>query len=58
MDAVRVWSLLNSHARSGMDGSLRLEAMRAECDRTADPAGLFEKILLLEEIFFQRNRSS
>lgn len=55
-DAVRVWSLLNAHARNpasldGSHGSLRLESMRAECDRTADPEGLFQKILLLETIF-------
>lgn len=45
-----MWTLLNRHARSGLDGSLRLEAMRAECDRTADPVGVFEKIVLLEDV--------
>lgn len=55
MEAVRVWSLLNAHARSpalleGGPGALRLEAMRGECERTADSVGLFDKILVLEHI--------
>lgn len=57
-ESVRVWVLLNAHARTRADlpgnpGSLRLEAMRAECDRTADPVGLFEKILILEQVLNQ-----
>lgn len=38
-----------------MDGwpmKIRLEAARSECDRSIDPVGNFNKVLLLESIIY------
>lgn len=55
--AVYIWQLCDIHARDfvGMTGQarpIRLETTRAECDRTDDPAGNFQKVMLIENILF------
>ena len=37
---------------AGQARPLRLEAVRTECDRTDDPEGNFQKIMLIEGILF------
>lgn len=37
---------------TGQARPIRLEATRAECDRTDDPAGNFQKVMLIENILF------
>ena len=55
--AVYLWQMCDIHARDfvGMAGQarpIRLEAVRAECDRTDDPEGNFRKVMLIEGVLF------
>ena len=55
--AVYLWQMCDIHARDfvGMAGQvrpIRLEAVRAECDRTDDPEGNFQKVMLIEGVLF------
>ena len=54
---MHIWQICDIHARDfvGMAGQarpIRLEAVRAECDRTDDPEGNFQKVMLIEAILF------
>ena len=55
--AMHIWQICDIHARDfvGMAGQarpIRLEAVRAECDRTGDPEGNFQKVMLIEAVLF------
>ena len=55
--ALFIWQVCDLHARDfvGMAGQarpIRLEAVRAECDRTDDPEGNFQKVMLIEAMLF------
>lgn len=55
--AVELWALLDAHGRdyAGMDGwplPLKIRDVRSECDRTADPVGLFDGVMLLEKMIY------
>lgn len=57
LQAMHIWQICDIHARDfvGMAGQarpIRLEAVRAECDRTDDPEGNFQKVMLIEAILF------
>ena len=47
---MHIWQICDIHARDfvGMAG----QARRAECDRTDDPEGNFQKVMLIEAILF------
>lgn len=55
--AMSVWHMLDLFGR-GIDGmagvpqALRIEAIKAECERYADADGLFWRVMLIEEIVF------
>ena len=56
-ELVDFWLFCDIHARDfvGMSGQarpIRLEAVRAECDRTDDPEGNFQKVMLIEAVLF------
>ena len=57
LQAMHIWQICDIHARDfvGMAGQarpIRLEAVRAECDRTDDPEGNFQKAMLIEAVLF------
>ena len=57
LQAMHIWQICDIHARDfvGMSGQarpIRLEAVRAECDRTDDPEGNFQKVMLIEAVLF------
>ena len=57
LQSMHIWQICDIHARDfvGMAGQarpIRLEAVRAECDRTDDPEGNFQKVMLIEAILF------
>ena len=37
---------------AGQARPIRLEAVRVECDRTDDPEGNFQKVMLIEAVLF------
>lgn len=54
---MHIWQICDIHARDfvGMAGQarpIRLEAVRAECDRTDTPEGNFQKVMLIEAVLF------
>ena len=57
LQAMHIWQICDIHARDfvGMVGQarpVRIEAVRAECDRTDDPEGNFQKVMLIEAVLF------
>lgn len=54
VQAIRIWRRLDLYAReidtfSGLPLPLRLEAVNAECEGTADPQGIKWRVLVVEE---------
>ena len=57
LQSMHIWQICDIHARDfvGMAGQarpIRLEAVRAECDRTDVPEGNFQKVMLIEAVLF------
>lgn len=57
LQSMHIWQICDIHARDfvGMAGQarpIRLEAVRVECDRTDDPEGNFQKVMLIEAVLF------